>query len=301
MKIMIIALLVSIRALAFDPTVTLEYAVKDYFKRTNILFVVDNSGSMTSNQEQVANLSKSFLKEFEDIYFKITAVSTDKADSVENLVIYKKMLNPEENLYKLITSFGVEGSMEEVVFSRIKQFYDSTYGKRFLRGNAPFEVIVLTDEAEQSGITAQELISSIQGRRFIFNGIVPQQETVSCSYDANDQNFIDAATLTGGMLLDICQGPSQMSLDYEKLAKEIAARAKPIAGKVPVRIIVIKEKIDVESIKVFYGSQEIKKGFVDTGWVFNESKNAIMIGEKIHLDINQPADTKLTVKYEILN
>jgi len=62
MKLFLLTMLFSFSTQAFDPTVTLEYKVKE-IKRTNVLFVIDNSGSMNDYQQQVAGLSEVFLNE----------------------------------------------------------------------------------------------------------------------------------------------------------------------------------------------------------------------------------------------
>ena len=296
MKLFLLTMLFSFSTQAFDPTVTLEYKVKE-IKRTNVLFVIDNSGSMNDYQQQVAGLSEVFLNELKDIHYKITAISTDPAETVENLVIYKKMKNPVANLQKLLTSFGTNGSATEIVFERAIAFTNREFGKTFLKGETPLEIIAVTDEAEQSLSDVDFFISSFKKNKMIFNGIIAKKE--SCKYAAETERFEQAAQKTGGDLISICQGTSQMSVDYENLARKIATRAA-IVKKVPVRIIVIKEKIDIDSIKVFYGTQEIKKGLVDRGWVFNVSKNTIEFGKKIELDSNQPAGTSFTVQYNIL-
>ena len=67
MKLLALSLLMSFSALAFDPTVRMEYQVNDVATQTDILFVIDNSGSMDSHQKLLAELSDEFLKQFENV------------------------------------------------------------------------------------------------------------------------------------------------------------------------------------------------------------------------------------------
>jgi uncharacterized protein with von Willebrand factor type A (vWA) domain len=78
---------------ALDPTITVEFnIIKE--KRADILFVIDNSGSMERHQETLSKFSKAFMSELKNINFKITAISSDKDDSLKNLVIDNKATNP---------------------------------------------------------------------------------------------------------------------------------------------------------------------------------------------------------------
>jgi hypothetical protein len=296
MKIFALISLMSLSVLAFDPTIKVEYQVNDTLQ-TDVLFVIDNSGSMDSHQKLVAGLSDNFLRQFNNVSYKITAINTDTADSLRNLVIAHDSPDPIKELSQLMTSFGVHGDSTELVFTRVHDFFVSEIGQRFMRKNTPLEIIVVTDEEEQSTQTVEDMMNLLSVKKFTFNAFLPMSETKCIPVNHQKSKIEELVSLSGGLILDLCKSTVALANDYEKLAKAIVQRA----GKktLPITKFVFKEAIDINSVKVYYGTQIIQRGILGTGWVYDEVEHTLHLGQNIVLG-NQPVGTKFTIQYDIL-
>jgi hypothetical protein len=299
MKLFVLALLFSFSLFAFDPTVKLEYEVNENSHQTDILFVIDNSGSMDAHQKTLAEMSDEFLKQFVNVKYKMTAISTDKADPLKNAFITNNSADPIKELASLITSFGTSGDATEQVFGRTNDFLKSETGKDFLRPNTALEIIVITDEEEQSQVTVIDMMSLSSAKKFTFSGLLPVPNPNLCPRYSSPNNgkLEELISRTGGLLLDLCKDQAALSSDYENLAKEIIKRS--LHKGVPISKFVFRDPVDMNSIKVYYGTQIIPRGFIGTGWIYDETKNAIIFGGDIILS-EQPKGTKFTIQYDIL-
>ena len=75
--IILITLIFAFASFAKDNTITMNFDVNTANKHSDILFVIDDSGSMADNQAKLKSVVKSFVKSLNDISYNIYAVSTD--------------------------------------------------------------------------------------------------------------------------------------------------------------------------------------------------------------------------------
>jgi hypothetical protein len=301
MKALFISLLFSFNLFALDdPTVTVEYKM-EFKKQVDILFVIDSSGSMHNHQERLGVISKSFINGLENVDYNIMAISHDLNEEIPATII-RPNLNAGNELDALITGMGTNGDATEYIFKRILQFKVKLTPIEFLRKNTNLEIITLTDEREQSEMSAYDLIGIFTERRMTFNAIIPTPiNNGNCTYNHNNEiylSFNNIVQLTKGNMINLCASDIDFYSRYHELAKDISQRASDVAT-MPIAKHTIKEDIDFNSIKVFFGNQEIQRGMIDTGWVFNETENAIYFGQDIVLT-EQTEGTKLTIQYEVL-
>lgn len=286
---------------AIDPTITVEFnIIKE--KRADILFVIDNSASMEKHQEILSKFSKAFMSELKNINFKITAISTDKDDSLKNLVIDNRAANPTLQLEELISDFGNIGSADEVPFFNIKRFITQSEGIDFLRAHANLEIIMLTDETDQSDETANDILTALNLRKTTVSAIVPlDRDNRSCGYYDSQTNtkIEDFVALTNGDLIELCQNSKTFEKDYSKLAQAIVSRANiSDINALPIRKYELPKNVDIDSIKVFYGTQIFRRGFLQTGWVYDETSNTILLNDNVAIS-SQSAGTKFTIQFDI--
>lgn len=286
---------------AIDPTITVEFnIIKE--KRADILFVIDNSGSMERHQETLSKFSKAFMSELNNIDFKITAISADKDDSLNNLVIDNRTINPTIELEELIIDFGNMGSADEVPFFNIKRFITQPEGIDFLRPHSNLEIIMLTDEPDQSIETANDILTDLKSRKITVNAIVPlDRSNRDCAYSHSYDNtkIEDFVTLTNGNLIELCQSTKTFEKDYSDLARSIVSRANVSdIDALPIKKYELPKNVDLDSVKVFYGTQIFRRGFLHTGWIYDEASNTILLNDNVEIS-TQAAGTKFTIQFDV--
>lgn len=143
-------------------------------RKLDVLFVVDNSGSMSSSQTSLANNFPSFINYFKDrgYDFKI-AVTTSDAFYGDQFVTsgcslcnaqqarFRSTTNPRiyvidnatpnlEAVFAQNVNVGTSGSGDERAFSSFKAALTSTYNTGFHRNLAYLAVIIVSDEEDFS-------------------------------------------------------------------------------------------------------------------------------------------------------
>jgi hypothetical protein len=257
---------------------------------------------MSGIQENIGSMSSLFLSGLDDTNFKLTAINTDMKDEATNYVIERSSDNIAANLEMLIKSFGTNGSPDEVPFQKAIDFILSNDGESFFAKGASKEIIIVTDEEDQSLMHIEQIKIVLIKNKITVNAIANNQNLNSdCSYTTGEDTIIqDIVWATGGTFIDLCKvDKSILGNKYLELAKLIADRATPPDFKeFPIKSFPLPTITNLDSIKVFYGSQIVPRGFSSTGWIINEQTNSLLFGDSIKL-MNQPIDTKLTIQYDI--
>lgn len=178
--------------------------------KMDILFVVDNSGSMQAFQQNLANNFNSFIQQFltKNFDFQIAVTTTDAylalpqfdnnnsyskfKDGVGNTHSRVFVINPKTpNLQQtFITNVlqGMNGSGDERAFSSMKAALKDPQNAGFPRPNAYLSVIILSDEDDFSDETRPEY-SWLSGGVADHNYQDPKLESVQ-SY----KGFFDSLT-----------------------------------------------------------------------------------------------------------
>ena len=121
-------------------------------KKADILWVVDNSGSMQSSQNKLSNNFSLFIEDFaeKDINFKMAIITTDSAIDKSGNKLNSSEL--KKNKQKFIDDFktkikvGTQGSHVEKAFEMTKKFLESY--SSWNRSNALLAIIFVSDEKE---------------------------------------------------------------------------------------------------------------------------------------------------------
>ena len=130
-------------------------------KKVDILWSIDNSGSMGSYQAAIANNFSLFIEDFakKDVDFKMAIITTDSPvnkDSNNRLSSLELKKNKQNfiNDFKSRIQVGVAGSGQERSFEMAKSFVEGNAA--WFRDDALFVVIFVSDEREQSPGTVQQ-------------------------------------------------------------------------------------------------------------------------------------------------
>ncbi len=286
--------------------------------KVDILFVIDDSGSMGTYQKNIADNIDLFVDKFFGsavIDYHIGVISTD-ADTVYSSTkrvccgqlhgtpafIDKNTPDAKANLAARL-KLGTDGSATERSFDPVKLALSEPVANNenagFLRKDAFLAIIFITDAQDQSDIDGNELFShllSIKGspqKILAYGALIPSwvDETSECSRDTGKPDRIEEfLTLTAN------KEDNVFNLCEPDFGEKLAVVAKSIASRVA-SVIYLKNAPIVETIKVTYGTQIIPKD-PSTGWTYDANENAIRLGKNLVLDQMQMDGTRLRADFE---
>ena len=198
----------------------------------DILFVVDNSGSMGANQTQLANNFDIFINVFatSGVDYQIAFITTDSPEFVGD-IITPFTPDPVVEAVNQISSIGYYGSPHEKGFD---MSYEATSGgghaapgSAFLRDDARLVVIYISDEDDFSSIIslgadmANHLYSLKSSDALVIAHAVAGDVPSGCSGNGGataGTEYNNAVTAMGGTFLSICS--EDWGTPMEELARE---------------------------------------------------------------------------------
>lgn len=282
----------------------------DVFRRpmVDILFVVDNSGSMSSYQQNVADNMDQFIDEFSKlklIDYHIGVISTDPADGgqLEGNPSYVEPTTPNGlNRLKSNLKLGTNGSAWEELFGPTSKALSkkllSGYNSGFYRQDSYLVIIFVSDAEDQSNMDAIDLMDELvalkgdKNKILSYGAMVPSgTETMNCMQDEGDPRKVEEF-----LAMNVNAGKNIVRLCDKDFGTKLVNFSKEIVQTVNKPIILSKVPI-IPTIKVMYGTQVIPSDTV-TGWYFDPKQNAILFGEDLYLDENQPKNAKLDVFFD---
>jgi hypothetical protein len=132
----------------------------------DILFVVDNSCSMSSHQTQLANNFDTFMNVFisSGVDYNIAFITTDSAN-IEGSVINSTTADPVAEVATIIDDIGIHGSTNErgihYSYYALQNGGDLGPGSEFWRTDSKLIIIYISDEDDHSSTTPTELKSYV--------------------------------------------------------------------------------------------------------------------------------------------
>lgn len=256
-----------------DTTTSENYAVD-----VDILWVIDNSGSMGPYQQRVIANSAAFIQQFKAnsrLRWKMGLISTDESDNP-----YMGFTSPVDwthadpglEFNNAVAQLGTWGSGWEESFNPTLKHLNNH--PNFLRPNAYFVMIIVTDEVEQSTIGTQEFINRIVAKvgtiaKFFAYGVYTRG-----SNDAWNKKNEEIVQKTSGKIYQLD------SNDYGKLLSELG---KDLVSKTSVvyPTILLDQKPKIDTIRVVYKGRVLLPG---SEWMYNPEFNYIQITDPTILD-----------------
>lgn len=200
----------------------------------DILFVVDNSGSMYDDQVRLSQSFDTFINWIvaENVDFHIAITTTDVEASGAKGAFVGTPAVLDNNTPDLINKFkanalvGETGSGYEHGFdpavAALTEPLASTVNAGFLRSNAKLYVVFVSDEEEQSTMTVPAFVQSMIDAK---GGVAERVHFTAITAELNNTCFADYGaryaelmTLTDGLFGSICQadfGTTLQSLGFE--------------------------------------------------------------------------------------
>lgn len=327
--VLLIAVLSIIGCGTDDPSLSL-LADSDNFQqnvgvqstKVDILWVVDNSGSMATSQQNLADNFQSFISKFQSLNYdyRIGVITTDayralydsestKArlrDGVGDkhsgvFVIDNQTADIEQTFITNILQ-GIDGSGNERAFQSIEAALKDPFNADFLRPDAFLAVIIVSDEDDFSRDSAgwkedyaDPLLFETSKYKEMLERYKPNIGSASrfsvssmSVWDEDCAKDLKWARIAHryGELVDATGGTkSSLCGDFANELEFLAGDILELASQ----FFLSREPIP-ESIRVFVGEDEVP----DEGWEYIPETNSIMF----HRDFTPPEGKKIDIKYD---
>ncbi|MGE0632969.1 MAG: hypothetical protein AB7O96_11210 [Pseudobdellovibrionaceae bacterium] len=240
----------------------------DEYRKWDILFVIDNSGSMEYEQTNMAQRTQNFLSVLQGLDWQIAITTTDARTGnyigsdgrflqlngmAGQYVLNSTMNGPQAQVALSNTLQRPEtGSSQEqgiaVTYRTIERYVaGNPTHQSFIRSGANFAVVLISDEDESANGTKndpQSLVNLIQTtfngqKNFLYNSIVTvpgDQPCLSTNGYTYGERYKLMSGLTGGVMGSVCEADyaSQLTGIADKIrnmAKTFTLSCVPLAGK----------------------------------------------------------------------
>ena len=176
----------------------------------DILFVVDNSGSMLEEQERLANGFATFIRGFEALQYDFRiAVTTMDAPNDRGRLVGPILQNDSQDLagrFAEQVRVGAAGGGIEQGFEAARLALNSEFGEdEFLRAEASLAIIFVSDEDDQSfRTTATYLESFTRASNDVRVNAIVGPDRGGCSSASPGRRYLSLAEETGGQSGSIC-------------------------------------------------------------------------------------------------
>lgn len=184
----------------------------------DILWVMDNSGSMGDEQDALAYNFDAFISEFlkKNVDFQMAITTTDGTTGRNGKQIGNyKLLNSVEakknpyvftNHFKQWIKVGTQGSGREQGLKTSNAFLDR-YQSEFLRKDAYFVVVVVSDEEDQSEEKVQKYLDRLLGTK-VNKGMIKvysivTKKIINREWETIGKRYLQVTEATGGKSADI--------------------------------------------------------------------------------------------------
>ena len=286
-----------------EPEVALE-AVSDSFTQNenglklDILWVIDNSGSMRNDQIALGDNFDAFIKEFvnKNIDFQMAITTTDTTgnnagkvvkDSMGLLTTEKLNENKQKfmNDFKDLVNVGTRGSGHEKGI-KASEVFTQVNANSWLRDDAYYIIVYMSDEEDQSNKDVPEHLKQIQkwkdNNSFIkAYSIVNMTEHFLSRYGytgySNYARYEEITNLTGGLISDI-------NSDFYSTLLNMGGLISDLVDKFPLS----KTPADANQIQV------LVNGVTASNWSYDASSNSIKFDE----GLAPAAESSISVLYD---
>ena len=255
----------------------------------DILFVVDNSGSMIANQTQLANNFDTFINVFaaSGVDYQIAFITTDSPEFVGD-IITPLTPDPVAEATSQIAAIGYSGNHVEkgfeLTYEATSSGGDASIGSSFLRDGARLVVIWISDEDDFSTVMplgvdmASHLYSlktsSSMAIAHAVAGDIPSGCTGNGGATAGTE-YNNAVNAMGGTFLSICA--EDWGTPMEELARESLGLVE----------FDLSQRAIEDTIWVTVDST------INTDWTYNDS------GPSIIFNVPPPEGSEIVITYAV--
>ena len=253
---------------AYSLSVTDNFTQED-FKAVDILFVIDNSGSMNSHQTSLKNNFDSFINVFgtSGVDFQIAFITTDDASLVDGAIVTSTSYDPIGEVNTIIDNIGTTGSANEkglhYSYEALQASADAGPGSAFLRTDSKLVVIYVSDEADYTTSVSDSEVSSYISSLKSSSDLVAAHAVAGdypsgCSTASFGDGYYDVVNSLGGTFLSICA--KDWGAQMDTLARDSMSLLSFVLSETPVDHTIV---VTVDGVET-------------TDWSFDSSQNAVV-------------------------
>lgn len=271
------------------------------YDRLDVLWVIDNSGSMSDHQRAVIANTQQFMDAFtskNNLDWKMGLLSTHPPDApfigfTPTTMLDRNTADPVKAFKAAVGRLGLGQGCPELVFEPVmdwlKKYPD------FTRKRSILAIIALTDTMEEvAGLQAsfEKFLTGVKGdMRYVrFYGAFAGQSFGCASgeppWTYPSSPFEYFVNLTGGKVFSLCK-------DF---GKDLAAVGEEIATTVTHSKIPLKYRPVPSSIKVTYRG-EVRPGGEKGDWFYDFDLNAVVFH---NMDFTRDDEDSIEINYEKL-
>ncbi len=283
----------------------------------DILFVVDDSGSMTDHQAKLlANVSE-LVRASRDSGLNLhAAVITTNMDTQpwnpapgiswagQFAGVVKKVAATRDGDFETILADNLKsamttmGSGTEQPFAAVQAALSepllSGVNTGFLRDGAGLAIFVLTDADDQSQMKVPDFVAFLRNLKSkapvtMHAAYMPSNDPAAARSGEPLPLRIEETLTAFGTMAD---SVSLMDPLFASKLKSIG-EGYEIAG---LRVVQLKIAPVVSTMKLTYGTETFDAGDLSYGWTYNSKKMEVLLGEQIDW-LSQPVGTPLVIKY----
>lgn len=271
-----------------------EIHVQPQLSELDVLFVVDDSGSMSEHQKNlIANipaLTKAALKNGVHVHAGVTTTTNEcNFTKVCNGMFTgaPKVADSKKadflSLLAMNLNVGTNGSgMEQPLDTAVAALSEPALSQDhpdFLRSNAHLAIVFLTDADDQSDKQTPESFANFvktlkpnPGQATVVSiQVLPGDKNCQTSEEQGPR-LDTAIKLLNGKMINLCA---------QDFGAQLGQLGSGIAGQVA-QEIPLTTTPDSSSIVVTFGSTTLVAGDMHYGWVYDSVKNAVILGDKIN-------------------
>ncbi len=309
----------SVRAAGTKTQVVMDVDVSGSSKPGNaldILFVVDDSGSMQLHQKNllanVGDLVRAALSSGVDVHAGV--VSTNMESTPWNPApgvsyqgrlggtVKKFAATRDGDFEQVLTDnlklvMNVNGSGTEAPFAAVTAALSeplvSNENKGFLRTNAALAIFVLTDADDQSNISVPDFVKMLK----VLKGKLPV--TLHAAYIPKSVTTCDRSGEPEPLRLEEALAAFGTAQESFNLCEAFGPKLRTIGEEyVSIGLANVQLKLEpiLATMKVVFGSETFEAGDILNGWVYDSQKMQLLFGANIDW-MSQPAGTRLKIEY----
>ncbi len=270
--------------------------------RIDVLWVIDNSGSMMTHQKNVIDNTKYFMNAFTSkkaLDWKMGLLSTHQGDAPYIGFKPKDILDhttkdPVGKFQDAVKGLGWNQGCPELVFEPVMDAFTKYPG--FSRKNSVLAIMALTDtmeegptlkgqfekalKAEKGNMKLVKFYGTFAGESFGCRGELPWK------YPGSPFEYFVKLTKS-----------KSFSLCAPDFGKNLALVAEDMVSSVVHSKVTLKDRPQVESLQVFYKGDTLPGGSPDSGskWYYDFDLNAVSFYD---LDFAEDENSSVEVYYE---
>ena len=275
--------------------------------KLDVLFVIDDSGSMSTYQKQVAGHAIRFMDELSagGTNWRLALVSSTPSRPPVGMSGADEISSTAPNSYTrfvdAVMNLGTSGNSTERPFDSIATALRANPG--FIRRDAKLVIVLITDAPDQSALSADDLATLFTVTKGDLNSVAIHAFINPKEWCAPSDDSFSYAGSKYEILLAKVQGRAypicnaSFGTEFTNLGAELGkVTTKPGSMKPALSRIPLPSAPVLSSIDVRYGSDWIVPGSTLYGWILDDAKNEVVLGEQIPWTI-QPAGTMLEITY----